>query len=143
MEESSAPGFQKEIEGYIGGALQEIGATFIKHTCTGEGLMKMNVCFYSASDKIIAINHRPRDGFTCFISDARSADLSQCETWDTLWHLLGLDPNTDTDEGLDEYLRKFPEDGEDYMKFMGACLLKYFWLLKTNQPGLTASPSVQ
>ena len=42
--------FYEEVESYIGGALREIGATFIKHTRTGEGLKETNVCFYSASD---------------------------------------------------------------------------------------------
>jgi hypothetical protein len=120
--------FHEEVEGYIGGALRDIGATFIQHTRTGEGLRETNACFYSASDKIIAINHVPREGFACFIADARSAELSQHETWDTLWHVLGMDKNIDieTDEGLDEYLRMFPADAKEYMEFMGTCLVKYF-----------------
>jgi hypothetical protein len=118
--------FRGEVEEYVGEALRDIGATFIEHTCTGEGWQETNACFYSASDKIIAINHVPREGFACFIGDARSAELSQHETWDTLWHLLGMDKNIDTDEGLDEYLRMFPSDHEEYMKFMGTCLVKYF-----------------
>lgn len=126
MAKSSPTGFQEEIEEYLGGALQVIGATLLKHTCEGDGLKETNVCFYSASDKIIAIRHKPRDGFTCYISEARSADLSQCETWDSLWHLLGMDKNADTDEGLDEYLRMFPEDTREYLRFMGDCLVKYF-----------------
>lgn len=126
----SMPSFREEVEGDIGGALREIGATFIKHTRTGEGLKETNACFYSASDKIIAINHVPREGFACFIGDARSAELSQHETWDTLWHLLGMDKNIDTDEGLDEYLRMFPSDHKEYMEFMGTCLVKYFGQLR-------------
>lgn len=118
--------FHEEIQGDIGGALHDIGATFIKHTLTGEGWRETNVCFYSTSGKIIAISHAPRDGFTCFIGDARSAELSQYETWDTLWRLLGMDKNIDADGGLDEYIGMFPSDPREYMKFMGTCLVKYF-----------------
>jgi hypothetical protein len=32
------------------------------------------------------------------------------------------------------HLRKFPEASKEYMKFMGTCLVKYFRMLKTNQP---------
>jgi len=128
--------FDEEIQGDIGGALREIGATFIKHTCTGEGWRETNVCFYSASDKIIAISHAPRDGFTCFIGDASSPDLSQYETWDTLWRHLGMDKNIDieTDEGLDEYIRMFPSDHKEYMEFMGTCLVKFFGQVAQRQP---------
>ena len=120
--------FREEVESYIGGALRDIGATFIRCTRTGEGWKETNACFYSASDKIIAINHIPREGFACFIGDARSAELSQHEKWDTLWHLLGMDKNIDinSDKGLDEYLRMFPSDFGEYMEFMGTCLVKYF-----------------
>lgn len=122
--------FCEEIHGYIGGALRDIGATFIQHTRTGTGLKEKNVCFYSASGKIIAIDHAPRDGFTCFIGDASSAELSQYQTWDTLWRLLGMDKNIDTDEGLDEYIKMFPTDGREYMEYMGTCLVKYFGQVK-------------
>ena len=118
--------FYEEVQGDIGGALRDIAATFIQHTRTGEGWKETNVCFFSASDKIIAISHAPRDGFTCFIGDARSAELSQYETWPTLWRLLGMDKNIDADDGLAEYIRMFPSDGKEYMKFMGTCLVKYF-----------------
>ena len=122
------PSFREEVEGDIGGALREIGATFIKHTLTGEGWRETNVCFYSASNKIIAIDHIPREGFACFIGDASSAELSQYETWPTLWRRLGMDKNIDieTDEGLNEFIRMFPDDQTEYMKFMGTCLVKYF-----------------
>ena len=80
----------EEIQLDIGGALREIGATFLQHSRAGEGTSETNVCFYSVSDKIIAIRHAPRDGFTCFIGDASSAELSQYETWPTLWRHLGM-----------------------------------------------------
>ena len=107
---------------------RDIGATFLQHSRAGEGTSETNVCFYSVSDKIIAISHASRDGFTCFIGDARSAELSQYEKWPTLWRCLGMDKNIDieTDEGLNEYLRKFPDDRTEYMEFMGTCLMKYF-----------------
>jgi hypothetical protein len=116
----------EEIQADIGEHLRHIGATFLKHSLIGEGWQQADVCFYAASDKIIAISHAPRDGFTCFIGDAGSAELSQYETWPTLWHRLGMIKNIDTDEGLDECLRQFPDGYDDCMKFMGACLIKYF-----------------
>ncbi len=118
--------FHEDLSTLIGEELRIIGATHIKDTRSGSGMDKMKVCFFSASGKIIAIRYSPRDGATCFIRDAGSAELSQYETWDTLWHLLGMDKNTETDEGLMEYLEMFPEGYNAFIEFIGTCLVKYF-----------------
>ena len=122
----SMGGFYEELWVLIGEELRDIGATQVKYTLAGDGFDKTEVCYFSASGKIIAISYSPRDGATCFISDAASAELSQHETWDTLWHLLDMDKNIETDEGLIEYIRMFPQGYEEFIQFMGTCLVKHF-----------------
>jgi hypothetical protein len=116
----------EEIRALIGEDLRVIGATHIKETRSGSGRDKTEVCFFSAAGKIIAVTYSPRDNSACFIRDAEAAELSQYETWDTLWHLLDMDKNIETDEGLDEYLQMFPQGYENFVKFIGTCLVKYF-----------------
>lgn len=41
--------FVDEVQSNLGEALRAIGATFIKHSVTGQGLQETNVCFFSAS----------------------------------------------------------------------------------------------
>lgn len=119
-------GFCEDVRGLIGEELRVIGATHIKDTRSGSGMDETEVCFFSASDKIIAISYSVRDGATCSIRDAGSAELSQYETWDTLWHVLEMDKNADTDEGLIEYIGMFPHGYDEYIEFVGTCLAKYF-----------------
>ena len=116
----------ENVRALIGEDLRVIGATQIKDTRAGSGMDETEVCFFSASDDIIAIKYSVRDGSTCFIRDAESAELSQYETWDTLWHVLNMDKNIETDEGLFEYLQMFPQGYEESIKFIGTCLVKYF-----------------
>lgn len=122
--------FHKDVSTLIGEELRVIGATHIKDTHSGSGIDDTEVCFFSASDKIIAIRYSVRNGATCFIRDAGSAELSQYETWDTLWHLLEMDKNTDTDGGLMEYLEMFPEGHNEFIEFIGTCLVKYFGITR-------------
>ena len=118
--------FYEDVKTLIGEQLRVIGATHIKDTCSGSGIDETEVCFFAAADKIIAIPHSVRDGATCFIRGAEGADLSQYETWDTLWHLLEMDKDSDSFEGLSEYIAMFPTDYDEYIEFMGDCLVKYF-----------------
>jgi hypothetical protein len=121
-------GFCEDLRALIGEDFRVIGATYIQDTSSkGEsGFDDKTVCFFSASNKVIAISYSVRDGATCFIGDAESAELSQYETWDTLWHVLEMDKNTGTDEGLFEYLEMFPEGYKAFIEFIGSCLVKYF-----------------
>ena len=118
--------FCEHVRALIGDELRLIGATHIKDSRYGGGFDKTEVCFFSAADKIIAIDYSPRDGAACSISDAQSAELSQHKEWDGLWHLLKMDRDTDTDEGLSAYLEMFPKDHEEFLKFIGTSLVKYF-----------------
>jgi hypothetical protein len=119
-------GFCEDVRVLIGEELRDIGATHFKDTRAGSGMDETEACFFSASDKIIAIRYSARDGATCFIRDAGSAELSQYETWDTLWHVLDMDKNTETDEGLIEYLGMFPRGYQESIEFIGTCLVKNF-----------------
>jgi hypothetical protein len=118
--------FSDEIKALIGKDLHAIDATHIIDTLSGSGFDKTEVSFFSASGKVIAIRYSPRDGATCYVRDAASAEFSRYETWDTLWHILGMDKNTDTDEGLVEYIRSFPHGYNEVIEYIGACLVKYF-----------------
>src|ERR687889_523289 len=111
----------EDVRALIGEELCGIGATHIKDISSGSGLDKTEVCFFSVSDKIIAIRYSPRDGSTCFIREAETAELSQYETWDTLWQVLGMNKNIETDEGLDEYLEMFPQGYNDFIGFIRTC----------------------
>ena len=51
--------------------------------------------------------------------------MSQYETWQCLWHLLDMDKETDTLEGMDAYLAMFPTGRKEYLEFIGTCLVKY------------------
>ena len=119
-------GFCEDVWALIGKQLRDIGAVRIRETRAGSGFDDTEVCFFSVSDKIIAIPYSPRDGPTCFIRDAEDAELSQYETWDTLWHVLGMDRHPDTFEGLNEYLAQFPTGFQEMIEFTGTCLVKYF-----------------
>ncbi|HYE14098.1 MAG TPA: hypothetical protein VD968_06630 [Pyrinomonadaceae bacterium] len=119
-------GFCEEVGGLIGDELRVIGATPIQVTHSGSGFDEKEVCFFSAADKIIAVSYSPQDGATCFITGAGQAELSRHETWDSLWHALGMDNDTDTLEGMTAYLEMFPEGHEEFIKFIGTCLVKYF-----------------
>ena len=120
--------FCDDVRALIGEDLRAIGATHVRDTRSGQGLDETHVCFFSASDKVIAIPFSPRDGAGCFIRDAESADLSQYETWDVLWHLLGMDKNLDFDtpETVGEYLNMFPKGHDELIKFIGTGLVNYF-----------------
>lgn len=83
-------------------------------------------CFFRVQGRTVVIRYKVREGATCFVSGPGPADHSRYESWDTLWSVLGLDSNTDTDEGLDEYLEMFPTDHKEYIKFMGEKLKEYF-----------------
>ena len=37
-----------------------------------------------------------------------------------------MDNDTDTLEGMTAYLEMFPEGHEEFIKFIGTCLVKYF-----------------
>ncbi|HEV2798930.1 MAG TPA: hypothetical protein VGW12_00440 [Pyrinomonadaceae bacterium] len=120
--------FCDDVRALIGEDLRAIGATHIRDARSEQGFDETQVCFFSASDKVIAIPFSPRDGATCFIRDAESADLSQYETWDALWHLLGMDKDLDFDvpESVVEYLNMFPKGHHESIKFIGTSLVNYF-----------------
>lgn len=118
--------FCEDVRALLGDELRLIGATHIKDSRYGEGFDETDVCFFSAADKIIAIDYSSRDGTACFITSPESAELSQYEKWDGLWHLLKMDTDADTDEGLSAYLDMFPEGHEEFIKFIGTSLVKYF-----------------
>ena len=118
--------FCEDVKALIGEDLGVIGATHIRDTRSGQGLEEMQVCFFSASNKMIAISFSVRGGAACFIRDVESADLSRYETWDALWHLLGMDKNMDTPEGIAQYINMFPKGHKEFIEFIGTGLVKYF-----------------
>jgi hypothetical protein len=120
--------FCDDVRALIGEDLRAIGATHIRDTRSGQGFDETQVCFFSASDKVIAISFSPRDDAAYFIREAESADLSQYETWDALWHLLGMDKDLDFDnpESVVEHLNMFPTGHEEFIKFIGTGLVNYF-----------------
>ena len=118
--------FCEYVRSLIGDELGLIGANHIKDSRYGEGFDGTEVCFFSVADKIIAIDYSPRDGAACSITDAQSAELSQHKEWDGLWHLLKMDTDTETDEGLSAYLEMFPDGHDEFLKFIGTSLVRYF-----------------
>ena len=68
--------FCEDVKRLIGEELRVVGATHIKDTTSGEGRDETEVCYFSTGHKIIAICYSPRDGATCFISNAESADVA-------------------------------------------------------------------
>ena len=120
--------FHEDVRALIGEELRVIGATHIQDSRSGIGMDEKEVCFFSVSNKIIAISYSPRDGATCFIGDAESPEFSQYETWNVLWRVLGMDKNLDFDipETVTEYLDKFPKGYDGLIKFIGTCLVKHF-----------------
>jgi len=118
--------FADDVRRKIGDSLRVIGATHLKDTTSGVGIDETEVAFFAASGKIIAISHSVRDGATCFIGGAQGAEVSEYETWDTLWHLLEMDKNFDGPDGISEYIDMFPKGHDEYIEFMGSCLVKYF-----------------
>lgn len=102
--------------------LAAIGAEWVRDDRVGNE----EVCFYRAGNRLIAISFSPRDDATCRISPQGAIDTGNYAEWPSLWTSLGLDSNTDTDEGLEAYWGLFPENFEEYIDFIGKCLRKYF-----------------
>lgn len=124
--------FCEDVRAMLEGHLRAIGATHIRDTRSGSGFDEKQVCFFSASDKVIAINYSPRDGKSCFIGDGGAADLAQFETWESLWHLLGQDKDLDFDnlDSVVAYIDTLPKGHREAIEYIGDCLVEYFGVTK-------------
>jgi len=114
--------FCNEVRASIANYLAEIDARYLREEELGGG----TACLFAVGDRLIAITDAPYDGQNCRVSAPNPQPPLNPADWDTLWSTMGLTRNTDTDEGLTAYLRLFPDDGYEFMQFMGKCLLKYF-----------------
>lgn len=114
--------FCKEVVEIIGDDLRSLNAVPAGKVETEQ----VEVCFFRVRDRTVAIEYRIRDGAACYVSPPGLVDLSQYESWESLWSALGMTKDIDTDEGLTAYLRLFPNDHDEFMAFMGKSLVRYF-----------------
>lgn len=120
--------FCEDVRALIGEQLRDIGAARIRDMQSGSGFDDKEVCFFSASGKVIAIMYSPRDGESCFIGEGGEAELTQYESWDSLWHVLGMDKDLDFDnpDSVAAYFNAFPKGHREFIEFIGDCLVEYF-----------------
>lgn len=115
-------GFCDRIQAIIGPNLEDISANRLSEATVDEE----SVCFYSVQDRIVAISYSLREFVGCNISPPNITDFTVYREWPSLWTCIGLDKNTDTPDGLRDYLALFPTRFDDFVEFIGKCLIKYF-----------------